>query len=62
MHLNKEQALKLIEIEVKARLLVNAMLRQRHIDVRGRCPLQDTEDALNDLIAALGIDKNFWER
>jgi hypothetical protein len=62
MELSKEQTLKLIEIEVKARLLVNAMLRQKHEDIRGRCPHLDTEEALEALISALGIDKNFWER
>lgn len=50
---------RLITIEVRARFLVNALLRQKHGCMRNSTG-QDVDKAVTDLIDALDLSTNFW--
>ena len=52
---------RLVTIEIRARFLVNALLRQKHECMRTSTG-QDIDKAVDDLLDALELDKNFWDR
>lgn len=52
---------RLVAIEVRARLLVNAILRERSGCVRGSTG-EDIDKAIDSLLELFELDKNFWKR
>lgn len=53
---------RLVAIEVRSRMLVNALLRQRYGCLRKSTGDADVEKAINDLLELFDLRNNYWKR
>jgi hypothetical protein len=52
---------RLVAIEVRSRILVNALLRERHGCVRGSTQ-EDVDKAVDSLLELFDLKNNYWKR